>query len=225
MDHQLNRWNIGQVMAAISITGFTALVVLLLFTPAPRTAITARRSQCRNNLMVIGLAMHNYHEAWNCFPPGIIAAGVPEQNYCGFLTDGKSCEHPLYSQATAFTLILPYMEERQAFNQYNMKLASCAVQNTTSISNVVQGYLCPSRSFQEERVLGNYFGTGAGPLDYVLCMAATVCSRATVRSIRRVTILPRFGVARACSTLTEVSTKSKSWMVFHPPYLWVKQPH
>ncbi len=181
-----------------SASSWLSLPVYFLLSNKPRVKYSY--SHCRNNLHQIGLAMHNYHEAWKCFPPGIIAAGVPEQNYCGFLTDGKSCEHPLYSQVTAFTLILPYMEERQAFNQYNMKLASCAVQNTTSISNV-------SRAMSVQAVQAEKNASSVTISEPVLvrlttscAWAATVCSRATVHSILRADIRLPFGAVRACST-------------------------
>ena len=71
------------------------MVALLL--PAVQAAReAARRAQCTNNLKQIGLAMHNYHSAYNHFP----AAAITDD-------DGK----PLLSWRVA---ILPYIEQAAA---------------------------------------------------------------------------------------------------------------
>ncbi len=51
------------------VIGILALTIALLLPSVRHARETARRTHCRNNLKNIGLALHNYHEAYNTFPP------------------------------------------------------------------------------------------------------------------------------------------------------------
>jgi prepilin-type processing-associated H-X9-DG protein len=113
-------------------------VLIALLLPAVQTAReAARRAQCVNNLKQLGLALHNYATAQNCFPPagqsGNYQTNPPQNQY----VDGA------YS---VFPRILNFVEETNSFNAINFALDYNDVSgaNFTGTSQVVNTFLCPS---------------------------------------------------------------------------------
>ena len=57
-----------------------AVLIALLLPAVQQAREAARRSQCKNNLVQIGLALQNYEMAFECLPPGSVDPNRPIRN-------------------------------------------------------------------------------------------------------------------------------------------------
>ncbi len=86
-------------------------VLIALLLPAVQSArAAARRTQHRNNLKQIGLALLNYHDVSRVFPPGWI--GVTNNTHDVEGTNG----------ACWATLILPWLEQKTIYDRFDLRL-------------------------------------------------------------------------------------------------------
>jgi prepilin-type processing-associated H-X9-DG protein len=116
------------VVACIAALGLCcAPVGVALLLPAVQSAReAARRSQCRNNLKQIGLALHNYNDAYGTFPP----AYIPDAS-------GK----PMHSWRV---LILPFIDQAQLYEEYDFSEPWDGPSNSRLLSRMPPVYACPS---------------------------------------------------------------------------------
>ena len=120
---------IAIVAAVVAVPMLVVCVGILvgLMLPAVQAAReAARRMQCSNNMRQIALAMHNYHDFYQTFPPA-------------FTTDVNG--RPLHSWRT---LLLPYLEQSALYDQIDLSKPWDDPVNLPFSQIVIPTYGCPS---------------------------------------------------------------------------------
>ena len=140
-------WNFGRrhsTSRAGSARGFTliellvviaiiAILIALLLPAVQQAREAARRTQCRNNLKQLGIALHNYVDTHGILPCGTFDATRSTSSY---LEDHK---HTWMSQ------VLPYIDQGPLYNQLNFSVNSDQVPNQALYNSVViASLMCPS---------------------------------------------------------------------------------
>jgi hypothetical protein len=112
------------VLAVVVLMCPCGIALLLPAVHAAREA--ARRSQSANNLKQIGIALHNYHDTYQQFPPAVV-------------TDANG--QPLYSGRV---LLLPFMEQKPLYDQWDKSTAWDSPQNLALSQTVLKVFVDPS---------------------------------------------------------------------------------
>jgi prepilin-type N-terminal cleavage/methylation domain-containing protein/prepilin-type processing-associated H-X9-DG protein len=121
-----------------------AVLVALLLPAVQQAREAARRSQCKNNLLQISLALHNYEMSHECLPPGSIDPNRPIRNEPKGLHTGWIVQ------------LLPYLDQVNTFQHYNPSVSVYDAANQPARNTQIKILLCPS-----DWNLGALTGTGA----------------------------------------------------------------
>ena len=89
-----------------------AILIGLLLPAVQKVREAAARTKCTNNLKQIGLALHGYHDANQCLPPGYVD-GNTDPNSTPDNDVGPGWGWAAY--------LLPYLEQGNVYNQINFK--------------------------------------------------------------------------------------------------------
>jgi prepilin-type N-terminal cleavage/methylation domain-containing protein len=99
-----------------------SMLMGLLMPAVQKSREAASRIACANNLKQLGLAMHHYENVYEVLPPSRLREGY----------------------ATWAVLILPFIEQDNLYNQWNLK-RTYYDQNDVARLTAVKIYFCPSR--------------------------------------------------------------------------------
>src|SRR2546423_10935519 len=110
-----------------------AILMALLVPAVQKVREAAARTQCRNNLKQIGLALHGYHDRNKAFPPGYVSAVGP---------NGPDDDRgPGWGWAAH---ILPDIEQAPLFRQIRFDKDIGDPLNTQARMTVLPIFVCPS---------------------------------------------------------------------------------
>jgi len=143
--------NIAMTMSLIRRRAFTliellvviaiiAILIALLLPAVQQAREAARRTQCKNNLKQIGLAMHNYESTHRVFPPSSTSGlGTGVWGY-----PGAGPNDPAIHLHSFASLILPYVDGANLYNIIDYNVSSLAPANHAAAEAVLSFYRCPS---------------------------------------------------------------------------------
>lgn len=120
------------VIELLVVVGMTIVFVALLLPATAKVRAEARRISCKNNLKLIGLAMHNYHEVHDTFPPGWVS------------TDLAPSSGPYLGWGS---FLLPYLDQPDLFNAIDFSEPTpeqFRMLGNLSNSDPLEVFLCPS---------------------------------------------------------------------------------
>jgi len=116
-----------ELLVAIAVI---AVLIALLLPAIQRAREAARRSQCRNNLKQLGLALGNYAETFGCFPMSTVVS----------TSGGSGAPHGWSVHAQ----LLPLLDQSGGYNAINFSFNYEHPANTTVTAQNIELFLCPS---------------------------------------------------------------------------------
>jgi prepilin-type N-terminal cleavage/methylation domain-containing protein len=119
-----------------------AILVSLLLPAVQQARESARRTQCRNNLKQIGLALHNYHDTHQVFPPAYVGSPVATGLAAGASFPDDNFNGP--SGLAWGALLLPALEQAALYQQFDPTLPFWLPQHASAMQVRLTVFLCPS---------------------------------------------------------------------------------
>ncbi len=126
-----------------------AILISLLLPAVQQAREAARRTQCRNHLKQLGLALHNYHDAHSVFPSGYVS--YPTSDGTG--PSSAAIDPQTWDAAPGWgwtAMLLPYLDQGPLYNSLNLDLPCWDAANATGVATKLPMFLCPSSSGGDE---------------------------------------------------------------------------
>lgn len=163
--HRSGGFTLIELLVVIAII---AILIALLLPAVQQAREAARRTQCKNNLKQLGLALHNYLDTHQVFPPGSMGSkAVSGTTWCSS-SSGDATAMGLGAPWTV--MILPFLDEGPRYNNFNFNLkfmsstnVTCGCANDAQCLKPNTKFQCPSDPAGSSGVaINNYFGVQGG---------------------------------------------------------------
>ena len=133
-----------------------AVLIGLLLPAIQKVRAAASRSKCSNNLRQMGIAALNYESSNRALPRGGEHVWI----------DAGGVLHKVQDLQSTFTLILPYIEQQQAFDGYDIRFRyNQTPGNITASAATPAIFYCPENPLSIDRI-NNRDSAGFGCVDY-----------------------------------------------------------
>ena len=130
-----------ELLVVIAVIG---ILIALLLPAVQQARAAARRSQCKNNLKQIGLALHNFHDTHQAFPPARLILNLTRLNDDMGLMTGMD-------EPSWLVWVMPYVEQSQLYHEFDT-FAPYGAQPLTARNKPLSVYLCPDRHTADSAV-------------------------------------------------------------------------
>jgi len=166
-----NGFTLIELLVVIAII---AILIALLLPAVQQAREAARRTECKNNLHNIGLALHNYEETNKIYPPGVVNSG-----------NNTGSPHTYALNHTGWVYLLPYIEQKPLYDALDLNIATGGYDgngkaaprgswpnaNSSLVQTKLKAYMCPSDATAEDlaiRTDADYLANHARA-NYVFC--------------------------------------------------------
>ena len=128
-----------------------AILIALLLPAVQQAREAARRTECKNKLKQLGLALHNYHDTHGTFPGNEVG--------CIIRSGSRNC----WEGWSGLAMILPYIDQAPLYNNANFNTYWLTGSNTAVSRTFIPAFICPS-----DPNGGGKIDNNSGPTSYCL---------------------------------------------------------
>jgi prepilin-type N-terminal cleavage/methylation domain-containing protein/prepilin-type processing-associated H-X9-DG protein len=122
------------LLELLIVVGIIGVLIALLLPAIQSAREHARRAQCINNLLQLGIGMGNYASTHTVLPPGVVNDKGPIVNQPVGFHHGWTVQ------------ILPFIDQANVYRRFDLKESVHAPSNETARSVMISTFMCPSSS-------------------------------------------------------------------------------